>query len=122
MAADQPHLHLAERRSPDQPTDTVCAHYQALIRLRNELPVLLDGDFAPLTAQDPRIWAYTRTALNSKLLVIANCGRDPRTVEIGQEWIAADLLLDNLPDAPATSMSTSLDLAGEDARTYSGAR
>jgi oligo-1,6-glucosidase len=54
--------------------------------------------------------------------VIANCGRDPRTVEIGREWIAADLLLGNLPDTPATSTSTSLDLAGWDARIYSAAR
>jgi oligo-1,6-glucosidase len=99
-------------------TDSVFAHYQALIRLRHELPILLDGDFTPLMAKDPQIWAYTRTTLNGKLLVIANCGRDPRTVEIGPEWIAADLLLGNLPDTPATSTSTSLDLAGWDARIY----
>jgi oligo-1,6-glucosidase len=50
--------------------------------------------------------------------VIANCGRDHRTVEIGREWIAADLVLANLPDIPVTSTSTSLDLAGWDARIY----
>ncbi|HXO51050.1 MAG TPA: alpha-glucosidase, partial [Mycobacterium sp.] len=103
-------------------TDSVFAHYQALIRLRHELPILVDGDFTPLMAEDPQIWAYTRTTLNTKLLVIANCGRDPRTVEIGREWIAGDLLLGNLPDTPATSTSTSLDLAGWDARIYSAAR
>ena len=102
-------------------TDTVFAHYQALIRLRHELPILVDGAFTPLMAEDPQIWAYTRTTPNGKLLVIANCGRDPRTVEIGRDWIAADLLLGNLPDTPATSASTSLDLAGWDARIYSAA-
>ena len=51
--------------------------------------------------------------------MIANCGRDPRTVEIGREWISADLLLGNLPDTPATLTSTSLHLAGWDARIYS---
>jgi oligo-1,6-glucosidase len=109
-------------------TDSVFAHYQALIRLRHELPVLVDGDFAPLMAEDPQIWAYTRTTRDGKLLVIANCGRDPRTVEIGREWIGADLLLGNLPGTPARSTSTScssrkrsstsLDLAGWDARIY----
>ncbi|MDT5046564.1 MAG: oligo,6-glucosidase, partial [Mycobacterium sp.] len=59
---------------------------------------------------------------NRKLLVIANCGRDPRTVEIGREWISADLLLGNLPDIPATLTLTSLDLAGWDARIYSAGR
>jgi hypothetical protein len=96
----------------------VFAHYQALIRLRHELPILVDGDFTPLMAEDPTIWAYTRTTPNSRLLVIANCGRDPRTVELGPEWIDADLLLGNLSDAPMTSVS-SLDLAGWDARIYS---
>ena len=50
--------------------------------------------------------------------MIANCGREPRTVEIGPEWIAAELLLGNLPDTPATSTSATLDLAGWDARIY----
>jgi oligo-1,6-glucosidase len=62
------------------------------------LPILVDGDFTPLMAEDPQIWTYTTTTLNRKLLVIANCGRDP--------------LLGNRPDTPATSTSTSLDLAG----------
>ncbi|HEY5151580.1 MAG TPA: alpha-amylase family glycosyl hydrolase [Mycobacterium sp.] len=85
--------------------DSVFAHYRALIRLRHDLPVLVDGDFTALLAQDPQIWAYTRTTPDRKLLVIANCGRDPRVVEIGREWTTADLLLGNLPDTPTTSTS-----------------
>ena len=98
--------------------DTVFAHYRALIRMRHESPILVDGDFTPLMEDDPQIWAYTRTTEGGRRLVIANCGREPRTVEIGLEWIAADLLLGNLPDTPARSTSTSLDLAGWDARIY----
>ena len=48
--------------SPDRRTDSVFAHYQALIRLRHQLPILVDGDFTPLMADDPQIWAYTRTS------------------------------------------------------------
>lgn len=98
---------------------TVFAHYQALIRLRHEMPVLGDGVFAPLMEDDPQIWAYTRTGSHRKLLVIANCGRDPRTVDVGSEWIAAELLLGNLPGTPVTSTTASLTLAGWDARIYS---
>jgi oligo-1,6-glucosidase len=98
---------------------TVFAHYQALIRLRHELPILVDGDFTPLMADDPQIWAYTRASPDGRMLVIANCGRDPRTVDIGRDWIAADLLLNNLPETPATPRSSSIDLAGWDARIYS---
>ena len=103
-------------------TDSVFAHYQTLIRLRHQLPILVDGDFTPLMAEDPQIWAYTRSTADRKLLVIANCGRVPRTLEVGREWIGADLLLGNLPDTPATSTSPSLDLTGWDARIYSAAR
>ncbi|WP_176560909.1 glycoside hydrolase family 13 protein [Mycobacterium neglectum] len=99
-------------------TDTVFAHYQALIRLRHELSILVDGDFTPVMDDDPQIWAYSRNTSTAKLLVIANCGRESRTVEIGREWITADLLLGSLPGAPAALMSTSLDLAGWDARIY----
>jgi oligo-1,6-glucosidase len=74
-------------------------------------------------AEDPQIWAYTRTTPNGRLLVIANCGRDARTLdiehEIGREWIAAELVLGNLPDPPVDTTSTFLELAGWDARIYS---
>jgi oligo-1,6-glucosidase len=115
------HAWLNAAAQTDAP-DSVFAHYRTLIRLRHELPVLVDGDFTPLMAEDPQIWAYTRTTPNRQLLVIANCARDPRTVEIGPEWIAADLLLANLPDTRArltSSPSGSFDLAGWDARIYS---
>jgi oligo-1,6-glucosidase len=102
--------------------ESVYAHYQALIRLRHELPILADGDFTPLMADDPQIWAYTRSASDMKLLVIVNCARGPRTLEIGQEWTRAHLLLGNSPDTPATLTSTSLDLVGWDARIYSAGR
>jgi oligo-1,6-glucosidase len=98
--------------------NTVFAHYQALIRLRRELPLLADGDFTPLMDDDPQIWAYTRSSSHGRLLVIANCGRDRRTVDLGREWVGADLLLANLPQTPATLTSSSLELAGWDARIY----
>ncbi|MEZ0052490.1 oligo-1,6-glucosidase [Mycobacterium sp. MAA66] len=100
-------------------TDSVLAHYRALIRLRHELAVFADGDFTPLMAQDRQIWAYTRAAAGRQLLVIANCGRTPRTVEVGLEWISAELLLGNLSGTATTSTSTSLELLGWDARIYS---
>lgn len=99
--------------------DSVLAHYRELIRLRHELPVLADGDFTPLFADDPQIWAYTRAVADSRLLVIANCARGPRDVEIGLEWASAELLLGNLPGTPAAS--TTLELRGWDARIYAAA-
>ena len=98
--------------------DSVFAHYRALIRLRHQLPILVSGDFTPLMAEDPQIWAYTRTSPTDGLVVLANCGREARTIDIGPEWLGATLLLGNLQDAAATITSTSLDLAPWDARMY----
>jgi oligo-1,6-glucosidase len=102
--------------------DSVFAHYQALIRLRHESAVLVHGDFTPLMEDDPQIWAYTRTTPTGKLLVIANCGREPRAVEVGAEWLEANLLLGNLSGTAPTAASTTLELVGWDARLYSAAR
>jgi oligo-1,6-glucosidase len=103
-------------------SDSVFAHYQALIRLRHEFAEMVDGNFVPLMEEDPQIWAYTRSTPDGKLLVVANCGRDPRTADVGREWLAACLLLGNLPDTQEKTTSTSLDLAGWDARIYSVAK
>ena len=98
--------------------DSVFAHYRALIRLRHQLPILVRGDFTPLMAEDPQIWAYTRTSPTDGLVVLANCGRESRTIDIGPEWLGARLLLGNLQDAAVTITSTSLDLGPWDARMY----
>ncbi|MHA3022970.1 hypothetical protein ACXPWS_22260 [Mycobacterium sp. BMJ-28] len=81
--------------------------------------MLADGDFTPTMADDPQIWAYTRAIPGRKLLVIANCGRAARTVDIGLEWMSAELVLGSGSTAAATVVSTSLELAGWDARIYS---
>jgi oligo-1,6-glucosidase len=96
----------------------VFAHYQSLIRLRHELSIVRAGTFAPLMEEDPQIWAYTRTDPTGQLIVIANCGRQPRTVDVEPEWVGATLLLGNLPDAARTITSPSLELAAWDARMY----
>jgi oligo-1,6-glucosidase len=99
-------------------TDSVFAHYRALIELRHELPILRDGVFTPLLEEDKELWAYTRTGPTEALIVLANCGRNPRVLDIGPEWIGARLLLGNLPNTPATIESGALGLAAWDARIY----
>jgi oligo-1,6-glucosidase len=98
--------------------DSVFAHYHALIHLRHHLPILTEGDFTPFMAEDPQIWAYTRTTPTEILVVLVNCGRESRTVEVDPRWIGARLLLGNLPDAEAAVTSSSLELAPWDARMY----
>jgi oligo-1,6-glucosidase len=99
-------------------TDSVFAHYRALIELRHQLPILRDGVFTPLLEEDPELWAYTRTIPTEALIVLANCGRNQRVIDIDPEWTGARLLLGNLPNTPATIESGTLGLAAWDARIY----
>ena len=99
-------------------TDSVFAHYRSLIGLRHDLPILRDGVFSPLMEEDPQIWAYTRTGRDEELIVLVNCGRTVRTVDIHPDWVGAQLLLANLPDTPTSLTSTPLELAAWDARIY----
>ncbi len=103
--------------SQESDPDSVLSHYRALIRLRHELPVLVDGEFAPLHEDDPELWCYTRTLGATRLLVVANCARTPRTVTF-DGWEGAGLLLGNVPVDHDTLTSGPVRLAGWDARIY----
>lgn len=52
--------------------DSVFGCYKALIRLRKEYPVLINGDFKMLLREDENIFAYTREDAGHRLLVICN--------------------------------------------------
>lgn len=73
---------------------SVWAHYRRLIALRHEDPVVVQGDFRMLLPDDPAVFAYTREAEGTRLLVVANLSDD--TVECD---LAGDrLVLTNLPE------------------------
>ena len=115
LAVNPNHAWLNAAAQADDPT-SVLAHYRRLIRLRHELDVLADGDCLPLLEHDPQLWAYTRGTATDELLVVANCGREPRQVDL-PEWYGATLVLGNLPGTPAT-YDGAATLAGWDARIY----
>jgi oligo-1,6-glucosidase len=61
--------------------DSVFHHYRRLIELRHRDEVVVDGRFALLLPDDPRIWAFTRTLGDQVLLVLAKCSSAPATVD-----------------------------------------
>ena len=52
--------------------DSVFACYQTLIRLRKELPVLVNGTYKPLLEEDKHLFAYRRDDGEHSLLVVCN--------------------------------------------------
>jgi oligo-1,6-glucosidase len=60
---------------------SVFHHYRRLIELRHRLPVVVDGRFELLLAEDERLWVFTRTTSDEVLLVVANCSSEPAPVD-----------------------------------------
>ncbi len=51
--------------------------YRRLIRLRAEHPALGEGDFTPIKADHPQVYAYLRRGGGEALLVVVNLGSEP---------------------------------------------
>ncbi len=82
-----PNYVTVNARSERADPDSVFHHVQRLIALRHELPVLAEGRFELLLADDPQLWVVRRTLDDQTLLVVANCSSQ-----------AATLPVDGLPD------------------------
>ncbi len=94
--------------------DSVFHHFQKLIKLRHDHPVIAHGRFALLLPDHQQIWALTRTLGDQVLVVIANCSSTPVTVtpDAVPDVSSARLLLATHPGV------TGLDLAPWESRIY----
>jgi len=83
--------------------DSVFHHYRKLIALRHELPVVALGDFTMLLAEDPRVYAFTRSLDGVTLLVLGNFSSEDAPVDLpdAAEWASSELLLGNYPPSEA---------------------
>jgi oligo-1,6-glucosidase len=85
--------------------DSVFAHYKRLIALRHDHPVVADGTFTPLGADDPQLFAYRRELDGTVLTVVVNLSGDPASVRDNElaGLGAVDLLLTTYPDAASAT-------------------
>ena len=72
---------------------SVHAHYRALIELRHQDPVVADGDFTMLLAEDEQIYAFTRQLAGDELLVVANLSGQAADPGALPGWDAAEALV-----------------------------
>ncbi|MBB6625696.1 alpha-glucosidase [Nocardioides sp. KIGAM211] len=116
LAVNPNHTWLNAAAQVDDPA-SVFAHYRRLIDLRHRLPILVEGDVTSIGLDHPVLWAYTRSTTDERMLVVANCGREPLALDL-PDWHGARLLLGNLPlNEPVLGPATST-LAGWEARIY----
>ncbi len=79
--------------------DSVFAHFQKLIALRHQLPVLVEGRFDLLLPEHEQIWALSRTLGDQMLVMVANCSSVAVSVPEGSlpDLSRAELILGTHP-------------------------
>lgn len=74
----------AEEKEANSPLN----YFRAIVKLRKDNPVLVYGKYELLDKENPRVYAYTRTLRDQKLLVLLNFSKDTVTW-ISHEFNAA---------------------------------
>ena len=95
--------------------DGVYAHYRRLIALRRELEVVRMGAFELLLPEDEKLWVFTRTLGDERLLVVANMSSHAARVPMAELPSIEDAELLVASVHPGTDLQT---LAPWDARVY----
>ena len=86
--------------------DSVFKYYQKLISLRHNSDLIVYGTYDLLLADDPDIYAYTRTLDDDKLIVYCNFSDNTREVELPEEFTNGKILISNYNDAAVNSKIT----------------
>lgn len=84
--------------------DSVFYYYQKLIKLRHEMPIITDGVYELLDADNEQVYTYLRRGKNETLVVLANFTEETIMYRLGDEWKEKEgrLLLSNYETAPET--------------------
>lgn len=84
--------------------NSVFYYYQKLIKLRHEMPIITDGLYELLDADNEQVYTYLRRGKNETLVVLANFTEKTIMYRLGDEWKEKEgrLLLSNYETAPET--------------------
>ncbi|UOF01262.1 glycoside hydrolase family 13 protein [Bdellovibrio reynosensis] len=92
--------------------------YKKLIQLRKDNPVFIYGSYDLLMAEDPQVYAYTRSYQGKKMLVISNLSNKSAFFkESGMELNGDNLLLANHP-VPKHGILQIIELKPFESRIY----
>ena len=83
-------------------SDSVFYYYQKLIALRHELPIITDGVYELLDAENEKIYAYLRKGEKESLIVLCNFTDETVEYEVDESVKAerSELVISNYKDAP----------------------
>ncbi|MCG7496594.1 alpha-glucosidase [Vibrio sp. Of7-15] len=88
-------------------SDSIFYHYQKLIQLRKDLPIIVQGGFEALYEEDENVFSYIRTFNEQKLWVVSNFVGEPVTIDV-PDWLQGvnqQCLISNYPKRSEISHS-----------------
>ncbi len=93
-----------------QDPNSIFYHYQKLVQLRKNLPVMVYGRYSELLAEHPQVLAYTRTWQNEQIVVFNNFSGDSVTIDLpaGVRGLHGQCLISNY--APTQQLGERLTL------------
>ncbi|MGN2670200.1 glycoside hydrolase family 13 protein [Aliivibrio fischeri] len=91
--------------------NSIFYHYQKLIALRKQNPVIVYGDFIPLFETHSAVFAYERKDADQHLVVLNNFSAEPQTLALPEHITnrSVECLISNLE--PTTQLGSDLMLA-----------
>jgi len=88
---------------------SVFYHYQKLIKLRKEYPIISEGRIEMLLEDHPQVLAYSRQYENKTLIVLNNYYQSITQVELPENLVGdGEILISNYSDSPRLRKSVTL--------------
>ncbi|MDG1573196.1 alpha-glucosidase [Robiginitalea sp. M366] len=88
--------------------ESVLNHFKRLTRLRRENPALIYGDYALLDAGHPKIYAYTRTLGDERILVLLNFSAEVADFTLPSGMDQGEVLITNVSPVPVGMLPDTL--------------
>ena len=95
-----PNYTTINRAAQEADSTSVLNYFRAMVKLRNTYPALVYGAYALVDADNPDVYAFTRTLDGVTLLVLLNFKSTPAPVQLDRDLSGATRLLGNYPKTP----------------------
>ena len=96
---NHPEINVAAQ---NEDPNSVLNHFRVLTKLRKENKVLVYGAYELIEKDHPRIYAYTRTMGDDKVLVLHNFSDINASIHLNDSYLSGEVLINNYPDLKVT--------------------
>ena len=83
--------------------DSVFSYYKELIRLRREKEIIVYGHYELLMPEDEKLFVYSRSLGDEKLLVVCNFTEEETVFGVPEEFVGKKVLISNYKEQEAAS-------------------